>query len=99
MAFLLENAFNGSALVQDANNHPSLRMMTTKKTTAATPLRDLEGPLPLPWAVSSNISVSDDGKVLSTLRLHAPIFVTKFTACLPEMKPSPRPIPSTNPDP
>lgn len=64
MAFLLENAFNGSALVQDANNHPHLRMMTTRKTTAAAPLRDLLGPLPLPWAVSSNVSVSDDGKSL-----------------------------------
>ena len=62
MAFILENAFNGSALVQDANNHPHLRMMTTRKTTASSPLRDLIGPLPLPWAVSSNVSVSDDGK-------------------------------------
>lgn len=64
MAFLLENAFNGSKLVQDSNNHPMLRMMTTQKTTAATPLRDLIGPLPLPWSVSNNISVSDDGKYL-----------------------------------
>ena len=64
MAFLLENAFNGSELVQDANNHPLLRMMTTRKTTSSTPLRDLIGPLPLPWSVSSNISVSDDGKTL-----------------------------------
>ena len=37
-------------------------MMTTRKTTAGAPLRDLLGPLPLPWAVSSNVSVSDDGK-------------------------------------
>ena len=64
MAFLLETAFNGSALVQDANNHPNLRMMTTRKTTAGSPVRDLIGPLPLPWAVSSNVSVSDDGKYL-----------------------------------
>ena len=62
MAFLLENAFNGSELVQDANNPPHLRMMTTRKTTAGAPLRDLLGPLPLPWAVSRNVSVSDDGK-------------------------------------
>eukprot|EP01052_Picozoa_sp_SAG31_P033218 SAG31_NODE_3727_length_3946_cov_2.007798_3_plen_107_part_00 len=66
MAFLLENSFNGSKLVQDANNHPNLRMMTTRKTTAGLPLADLEGPLPLPWAVSSNVSVSDDGKTLQS---------------------------------
>ena len=49
--------------MQDANNHPYLRMMTTRKTTSDTPLRDLVGPLPLNWSVSSNVSVSDDGKL------------------------------------
>ena len=49
--------------MQDANNHPYLRMMTTRKTTSYTPLRDLVGPLPLNWSVSSNVSVSDDGKL------------------------------------
>ena len=34
MAFLLENAFNGSALVKDADNYPHLRMFTSKKTNS-----------------------------------------------------------------
>lgn len=62
MAFLLENAMNGTALVQDASNHPDLRFMTTRKTTSAVPLQELISPLPLRWSVSNNVSVSDDGK-------------------------------------
>jgi sialate O-acetylesterase len=62
MAFILENAMNGSALVQDANNHPELRFMTTRKTTSTMPLQELIGPIPLKWSVSNNLSVSDDGK-------------------------------------
>lgn len=34
MAFLLENAFNGSNLVADADNYPLLRMFTSKKTSS-----------------------------------------------------------------
>lgn len=71
MAFLLENAFNGSALVQDANNHPELRYMTTRKTTSGVPLQELIGPLALKWSVANNISVSDDGK--SLLEVGAPL--------------------------
>lgn len=64
MAFLLEMAFNGSALVQDANDHPELRFMTVQKTTSSVPLRELTEPIPLPWAISNNVSVSDDGKAI-----------------------------------
>ena len=38
MAFLLENAFNGSALVADADNHPNIRLFTSKKTSSKIPL-------------------------------------------------------------
>lgn len=48
-------------VVQDANNFPELRFMTTKKTTADAPQRELQG-IELPWSVSNNVSVSDDGK-------------------------------------
>lgn len=34
MAFLLENAFNGSAMVQEANDFPLLRLFTSKKVEA-----------------------------------------------------------------
>jgi len=66
MAFLLEMAFNGSDLVQDANNHPELRFMTTRKTTADVPLRELIGPVREPWSVSSNLSVSQNSKLSAT---------------------------------
>ena len=36
--------------------------MTTRKTRAGAPLRELDG-IELPWAVSNNVSVSDDGKM------------------------------------
>ena len=38
MAFLVQNAFNGSALVQDANNWPHIRLYTSKKLSSPTPL-------------------------------------------------------------
>eukprot|EP00911_Craspedida_sp_UC1_P001902 UC1_evm2s1460 len=63
MAFLLENSMNGAELVQEANSYPLLRFMTTKKTTSAVPLRELKG-IEASWAISSNVSVSDDGKML-----------------------------------
>ena len=37
MAFLVENAFGGKELVQDANHHPTIRLFTTRKLTAAQP--------------------------------------------------------------
>jgi len=57
MAFLLQNAFNGSALVQDANNYPHIRLFTTSKVSATTPQADFST-VEEPWAVSSNISIS-----------------------------------------
>ena len=41
MAFLVENAFGGKELVQDANRHPTIRLFTTRKLTAAQPLSEL----------------------------------------------------------
>ena len=41
MAFLVENAFGGKELVQDANHHPTIRLFTTRKLTAAQPLSEL----------------------------------------------------------
>ena len=41
MAFLVENAFGGKELVQDANHHPTIRLFTTRKLTAARPLSEL----------------------------------------------------------
>ena len=61
MAFLLEMAMGGPAMVQDANNYPEVRLFTVKKTTSATPLLDLKTPVEESWSVGSNISVSDDG--------------------------------------
>jgi hypothetical protein len=46
MAFLLENAYNGSALVADAANHPNIRLFTSKKTSSKVPL--LEQPVRKP---------------------------------------------------
>ena len=60
MAFLLENAFNGSSMIADADNHPLIRLFTSKKTDSTTPL--LEQPMvEQPWAVSSANATSDDG--------------------------------------
>ena len=69
MAFLVEMAFGGPELVQDANNHPLIRYFTTRKLTAGVPLRELgeqtnagawtQG-VQLPWSVSSNTTISDD---------------------------------------
>ena len=70
MAFLVENAFGGADLVQDANNHPEIRLFTTRKLTAGSPLQELgqatnEGGwvrgVELPWSIASNVSISDDG--------------------------------------
>eukprot|EP00316_Scyphosphaera_apsteinii_P025423 CAMPEP_0119321620 /NCGR_PEP_ID=MMETSP1333-20130426/55915_1 /TAXON_ID=418940 /ORGANISM="Scyphosphaera apsteinii, Strain RCC1455" /LENGTH=131 /DNA_ID=CAMNT_0007328627 /DNA_START=247 /DNA_END=638 /DNA_ORIENTATION=- len=41
MAFLLEMADGGKRLVQDANNYPGIRFLTTRKLTAAKPLQEL----------------------------------------------------------
>lgn len=60
MAFLLENSFNGSELVADADNHPLIRLFTSKKLKSNTPF--VEQPMvEEPWTVSSRKSVSDDG--------------------------------------
>lgn len=62
MAFLLENAFNGTQLVQEANDYPEIRLFTTAKTTSAEPLTELIR-VEQPWSVANNLSVSDDGKL------------------------------------
>ena len=60
MAFLLENAFNGSAMVEDAGNHPLVRLFTSKKNSSPVPL--LEQPqVEEQWAVSSKNATTDDG--------------------------------------
>eukprot|EP00944_MAST-04C_sp_MAST-4C-sp1_P010457 g10457.t1 len=56
MAFLLKNAFNGSQLVQDANNYPSIRLFTSKKIASKTEL-DEQPEVEEPWSVGSNLSV------------------------------------------
>ena len=70
MAFLLEMDMDGKRLVQEANDHPAIRFMTTKKLTSASPLRELPctfgdtnpaGCTEESWSVSTNVSVSDDG--------------------------------------
>ena len=59
MAFLLENAYNGSALVRDAANHPTLRFFTSKKDSSKVPL--LEQPqVEQAWTVSSAAAATDD---------------------------------------
>ena len=59
MAFLLENAYNGSALVKDADNHPTLRFFTSSKVNSATPL--LEQPqVEQVWSVGSAAAATDD---------------------------------------
>jgi len=60
VAFLLENAFNGSAMVEDAGNHPLVRLFTSKKNSSPVPL--LEQPqVEEQWAVSSKNATTDDG--------------------------------------
>jgi len=61
MAFLLENAFNGSNLVADADNYPLLRMFTSKKTSSPSKPLAEQPEVEEPWAVSSRTAVSDDG--------------------------------------
>lgn len=59
MAFLLENAYNGSAMVADAGNHPTIRLFTSKKTSSHVPL--LEQPVVEEiWSVSSAAAATDD---------------------------------------
>lgn len=60
MAFLLENAFNGSELVKDADNHPTIRMFTSKKNSSPEPLSE-QPMVEENWTVSSQRAVSDDG--------------------------------------
>lgn len=73
MAFLTEMAFDGPALVQDANNHPEIRFFTTRKLIANTPLQELGQAtnkgrwtrgVELPWSIASNISISDNHHVI-----------------------------------
>lgn len=57
MAFLLENAFNGSTFVNESSNYPLLRMFTSFKDKSDVPL--IEQPhVEEPWAVSSPSAVS-----------------------------------------
>lgn len=64
MAFLLEMDIDGKELVQEANTYPEIRFMTATKRTATTPRVELE--VAAPWAVSSNVSVSDKSATRST---------------------------------
>ena len=59
MAFLVQNAFNGSEIVQDANNYPNIRFFTSKKIKSATPLRE-QPRVEQNWSVCSNVSISMD---------------------------------------
>ena len=69
MAFLVEMAFGGRDFVQDANNHPEIRLFTTRKLTAGAPLTELgqltnkgawvDG-VELPWSVASSVSISQN---------------------------------------
>merc|ERR1711871_1497706 len=61
MAFLVQNAFNGSALVQDANNWPNIRLYTSKKLSSPKPLVQ-QPEIEEPWSVASNISISMNNK-------------------------------------
>lgn len=56
-AFLVEMAFNGSALVQEANLYPNIRLFTAKKISSSTELSDFTA-VEQPWTVASNISIS-----------------------------------------
>lgn len=57
MAFLLENAFNGSTFVNESINYPMLRMFTSKKDSLKVP--QFEQPVvEEPWSVSSPKAVS-----------------------------------------
>ncbi len=56
MAFLLKNAFNGSVLVQDANNYPNIRLFTSKKIASKIPLNQ-QPEVEEKWSIGSNISV------------------------------------------
>jgi sialate O-acetylesterase len=57
MAFLVDNSFNGSQAVQDANNYPNIRLFTASKITSDSPLSDYPQ-VEQPWSVASNTSVS-----------------------------------------
>ena len=61
MAFLVEMAFNGTEEVQRANNYPYIRLFTTRKVTSNYTLPDISPP-ELPWAVASNVSISQNAK-------------------------------------
>ena len=60
MAFLLENAFNGTEMVEEADKFPLLRMFTNKKDSTATP-QHMQPKVEENWAVSSKAAVSMDG--------------------------------------
>ena len=62
MAFLVENAFDGDAEVQKANQYSAIRFMTTAKITSKSALVELPSPSREVWSISSNESISDDGK-------------------------------------
>ena len=61
MAFLLANAFNGSALVQDANHWPLIRLFTSTKLRSSAPLAE-QPRVEEPWAVASNVSVDQNNR-------------------------------------
>ena len=76
MAFLLENAFNGSNLVADADNYPLLRMFTSKKISSPhQPLAE-QPQIEEPWV---RLAVS----LVSTIIAHCHDFVGQF--CHPDL--------------
>ncbi len=59
MAFLLENAFNGSAYVNESANYPLLRLFTSKKDSLTRPQYE-QSAVEEAWAVSGPKAVSQD---------------------------------------
>lgn len=57
VAFLLENAFNGSQFVNESSEHPLIRMFTSYKQNSAQPVIE-QSKIEESWSVSSPKAVS-----------------------------------------
>eukprot|EP00301_Raphidiophrys_heterophryoidea_P026486 c915_g1_i1.p1 GENE.c915_g1_i1~~c915_g1_i1.p1 ORF type:complete len:574 (+),score=149.16 c915_g1_i1:43-1722(+) len=57
MAFLLENAFNGTEQVTNSTNYPLIRLFAVKKVTSQTAQDELGG-VELPWSIASPAATS-----------------------------------------
>ena len=71
MAFLLQNAFNGSALVKESMNYPNLRVFTSFKNNSPRPLAE-QPHVQERWSRSSPAAVSQ-----ATHRLLLPVRVVR----------------------